>query len=52
MWTPGGTEVVIVGWCRASALTSYLPTDGLGRWTEAHVQLPCTQLFSGIPPAV
>ena len=45
-------EAQVVGWCRASALTTYLPTDGMGHWTEARVQLPSVQLVPGVPPAV
>lgn len=44
--------VQIVGWCRAIALQPYLPDDGGGRWTEAIVRLPVTQLTRGIPTAV
>lgn len=51
-WSAGDDEAQIVGWCRAFVLTPYLPTDGMGRWTEAFVQLPRTRLAGGIPPAV
>ncbi|WP_303708956.1 MULTISPECIES: protein NO VEIN domain-containing protein [Microbacterium] len=47
----GGT-VTILGWCRASALTAYVPADHRGRWTEALVRIPRTVLFEGIPPCV
>lgn len=51
-WSTGDDEAKIVGWCRASTIAPFLPSDGMGRWTEAFVQLPRTQLASGIPPAV
>jgi hypothetical protein len=44
--------VTILGWCRASVLTDYLPTDHRGRWTEALVRVPRAILFEGIPPCV
>lgn len=44
--------ITILGWCRASALTAYLPADQRGRWTEALVRLPRAALFEGIPPCV
>lgn len=47
-----GAEADIVGWCRAAALTTYLPLDGSGRWTEAFVHLPQTVLTRGLPAAV
>ncbi len=47
-----GTEAQVVGWCRAVALSAYLPVDGSGRWTEALVCLPLTLLASGLPAAV
>lgn len=45
-------EVSMVGWCRASTLTAYLPADQGGRWTEAAVQLPVAVLNPGLPAAV
>ena len=44
--------VAIEGWCRASRLGPYLPTDGAGRWTEARVKIPRVALLDGCPPAV
>lgn len=42
----------VLGWCQASVLGSFLPTDGMGRWTEAFVRLPVTHLTPNIPPPV
>lgn len=47
-----GAAAQVVGWCRAIALTAYLPVDGSGRWTEAFVHLPQTLLSRGLPTAV
>lgn len=47
-----GTAAHVEGWCRAAALTAYLPVDGSGRWTEALVHLPQTLLSRGVPAAV
>ena len=47
-----GAKADVIGWCRAAALTTYLPLDGSGRWTEALVHLPQTVLTRGLPPAV
>jgi len=47
-----GLTVTILGWCRAGALTDYLPTDQRGRWTEAVVKVPRAVLLAGIPPCV
>ncbi|MEU5914833.1 DUF3883 domain-containing protein [Micromonospora sp. NPDC047527] len=44
--------VRIVGWCRALALTPYLPVDRNGRWTESLVHLPVTVLHAGLPDGV
>jgi hypothetical protein len=44
--------VAVVGYCRASALEVYLPSDGNGRWTEAAVTLPVYVLTPGLPTAV
>ncbi|MGV1006392.1 MAG: DUF3883 domain-containing protein [Candidatus Nanopelagicales bacterium] len=45
-----GAEVL--GWTPASALRSYLPEDGNGRWTEGYVRLPRSVLAPGLPPMV
>lgn len=50
--TWNGTGATVLGWCRASVLTTYLPTDGLGRWTEAHAKFPTHLLTPGVPPPV
>lgn len=47
-----GAKADVVGWCRAAALTTYLPLDGSGRWTEALVLLPQAVLTRGLPTAV
>lgn len=47
-----GATAGIVGWCRAAALTTYLPLDGSGRWTEALVHVPQIVLARGLPAAV
>jgi hypothetical protein len=44
-------EVELVGWCRASTLEPYLPTDTEnGRWSSAELQLPVTLFLPGLPP--
>lgn len=45
-------EMALLGWCRAAALTAYLPVDQNGRWTEAQVSLPITTLMPMFPAAV
>lgn len=45
-------QVELLGWCRAAALTAYLPVDQSGRWTEAQVSLPVTALMPAFPAAV
>lgn len=45
---PGGSAQVL-GWCRAAALLPYLPADAAGRWTEALVHLPISNLNAGLP---
>ena len=44
-------DAQVIGWCRASALTPYLPSDGNGHWTEAKVRIPRARLFGDVPPA-
>jgi hypothetical protein len=44
--------VTTLGWCRAVALSPYLPDDRNGRWSEALVRLPTTALVTGLPPAL
>jgi hypothetical protein len=43
----GVDSVDIVGWCRAITIQPYLPDDCGGRWTEALVRLPASQLRGG-----
>ena len=46
-----GTRVV--GWCRASVLSPYVPVDSTGGvWTEARIVLPSYLLRDAIPPAL
>lgn len=45
-------KLELLGWCRAAALTAYLPVDQNGRWTEAQVALPVTALMPAFPAAV
>lgn len=47
----GVDSVDIVGWCRAITIQPYLPDDCGGRWTEALVRLPVSQLRGGVPSA-
>lgn len=47
-----GASTEIIGWCRGSALTPYLPDDRRGHWTEALVRIPRSVLLQGLPPAV
>ena len=40
----------LVGWCRAEAITPYLPNDAsAGRWESARVALPESSLIAGLP---
>lgn len=45
-------QLELLGWCRAAALTAYLPVDRNGRWTEAQVSLPVAALIPAFPAAV
>lgn len=47
-----GSVATVIGWCQAAGLSTYLPTDGQGRWMEALVRLPKQMLTPGIPPPV
>lgn len=49
-WSAG--RAALLGWCRAAVLTTYLPADANGRWTEAAVGLPRSLLTPGVPSAV
>lgn len=42
-------DLALLGWCRAATLTSYLPADQGGKWTEALVKLPLSVLSPGFP---
>ena len=40
----------LVGWCRAEAITPYLPNDApAGHWASARVVLPESNLIAGLP---
>ena len=45
-------DVRIIGWCKAIALSPYLPVDRNGRWTEALVHVPLAVLHGGLPDCV
>lgn len=42
----------LLGWCRASTLSAYLPVDQGGKWTEALVSIPRSVLTPGFPSSV
>lgn len=45
--------ILIVGWCRGSALEPYLPSDRpAGRWVQAELEIPEAILIAGLPSAV
>jgi hypothetical protein len=46
-------EVAVVGWCRAGAFQSLLPSDSTNaEWVTVEVSLPLAMLNPGLPPAV
>lgn len=45
-------ELALHGWCRAATLSSYLPADQGGKWTEALVTVPLSVLSPGFPSPV
>lgn len=45
-------KVHLLGWCRAAALSTYLPVDQNGRWTEAQLSVPVAVFMPEFPAAV
>lgn len=45
-------DLALLGWCRAATLTSYLPVDQAGKWTEALVKVPLSALTRGLPAPI
>lgn len=46
-----GSEMELVGWCRAAALSPYLPIDSEGgQWREAELAIPLVLFEADLPP--